>query len=87
MGLELSPAVAAAVPAAVHAVVAALERFGVCPRVRSRSARALVECRRRGDSSADRRCRKYSAQHFDGPKSWVIAGCWFESNRRLHKPA
>ncbi|MFI5178213.1 MAG: hydrogenase maturation protease, partial [Vicinamibacterales bacterium] len=29
MGLELSPAVAAAVPAAVGAVVAALERFGV----------------------------------------------------------
>ena len=29
MGLELSPAVAAALPAAVLAVVAALERFGV----------------------------------------------------------
>ena len=29
MGLELTPAVAAAVPAAVHAVVAALERAGV----------------------------------------------------------
>lgn len=35
MGLELSPAVAAAVPAAVRAVVAALERFGVSVRARS----------------------------------------------------
>ena len=34
MGLELSPAVAAAVPAAVLAVVAALERFGVSVRPR-----------------------------------------------------
>jgi hydrogenase maturation protease len=36
MGLELSPAVAAAVPAAVHAVVAALERFGVVVTRRTR---------------------------------------------------
>ena len=35
MGLDLSPAVAAAVPAAVLAVVAALERFGVAVRERS----------------------------------------------------
>ncbi|MGZ3272019.1 MAG: hydrogenase maturation protease [Croceibacterium sp.] len=36
MGLELSPAVAAAVPAAVHAVVASLERFGVAVHQRSK---------------------------------------------------
>ena len=35
MGLELSPAVAAAVPAAVLAVIAALERFGVSVHRRS----------------------------------------------------
>jgi hydrogenase maturation protease len=40
MGLELSPAVAAAVPAAVDAVVAALERFGV---VVTRRARVVAQ--------------------------------------------